>query len=1361
MKYIFTYIAVALFILPCFCGNIYFNHLGNTQGLPQINIMSIYQDETGAMWFGTIEGLCRYNGKETQIFRSSEKYPGLTKNNIMAITGNKKGSIYIKADYDLVEYKIAEEKFHAVLDNNVNEIFYKNGKLWIATNEGIFTYSDEGISLYSSQNNDEGTASVLAVSDDNKVWIGGRRGLKLIDPSGKESKKNNFLQGITINTIYLDKNNNVWAGTYDDGVYKFNEEGKLLAHHYHIPGQNSISNNQVRTIIEDDAGIIWIGTFFGLNSFDPETEKWTNYIHDDTQPHSLSHSSVFSIYNDKQGTLWIGTYFGGVNYFNPEYDIFQFYNASSTGNNNLSFPFVGKMAEDNNGNLWICTEGGGLNRLNLDSRQFSRYLYDGYDFESVSRYNLKAIYFEPSSNKLYLGIHNGGLCIFDINTNNYKIIRPSLSTKQTLPDYSIRDIKKYKNSLIFLTREGLSRMEINEEVFKPFSEDKELNTIINSKFIYQFHIDKENRLWFSSISTLRRIDLNTLEIKEYTYEKNNPNSIGKFRITSILETKNGDLFFGTIGSGLFRYCPETDSFENYTEENKSQISNFCYYISELPAGNLMLLHNDGFSIFDPKRKNTIYRSPNNFPITGFFEGSSAYITRNNEIFIGGTNGMASVNESKLINITTTDYPVYFDKLFINNKYVCPGDGTNVLRQTLPFCSEINLKYNQNNIAIEYATSNYSQADILNYEYKLENFDSEWNRASSNTIIYTNINPGEYNLLLREINPQINNEGVKIQALRINISPPLYKTALAYIIYLILFLTTIVGIIRFFVWRSQINSALEMERKEKEQNEKLNQMKFKFFTNISHELRTPLTLIIAQTESLLNTKNLEHNLKDKISKVLNNASHMRGLISELLDFRKQEQGYYDLKVEEVYLPDYIMDIYQAFTEYAKKHNISYKFEFPHEEEITVFIDKNQFKKAIYNLLSNAFKYTSDGGEITIRLHVDEYVSIEIEDNGIGISADALSRIFERFYQVEYRTSGFSLGTGIGLALTKEIVESHHGEIKVRSTVNEGSIFEIKLLKGHQHFESRDLKNITSLEITDIENKPIEEKNQNIQEEKELTDYNLNNNDNTDSPFSILIVEDNEELLMLLADAFSPKYKVFTATNGRVGLEMATEIIPDIILSDIMMPEMTGKEMCYKIKNTINLSHIPVVLLTSQDSVDQTIEGYMFGADDYVVKPFNMEILKTRCISLVKNRKLLYRNISNAEKSSIPYDIQSEHEEKFINKATEIIKQNFDNPDFDMNMLASELGIGRNRMYAKIKEITNLTPNEFTLNLKLQESVDMLKNYLHLNISEISIALGFSSTKYFSRCFKTYYGITPAQWRKDNVEKNYTSDETEDE
>lgn len=1324
-------IVLALLLFPLqVWGQIHFNRLDRSNLLPQINIMSIYQDETGAMWFGTTGGLCRYNGFSTQVFRSSPEYPGLTRNNILSITGGDDGAVYIRAGYDLIRYDVAGESFTRI-GEGVSGIFHALDRLWVNVGESIYTWSEQEnmMSLWSGSGGMRGNVTALWVSDGGDVWAGGDGGLKVSRASKGGAESRLVLEGVDVYSLCIDSEGLVWVGTEDSGIYVLNGDGSMKWRFSHIPGQNSISHDFVRTIIEDERGDILAGTFFGLNSFDRNTGLWTNHIHDDTLPGSLSHSSVYAVYRDAQNTIWVGTYFGGVNYFNRRSDIFEYYNASSTDKSRLSFPFVGRMTEDGDGNLWICTEGGGLNRFDPRTRQFSRYLYYERGRTGVEAgYNLKGICYDPESNKLYIGIHNAGMFVFDVATRTGAPI-----------DHSewLWGMQPYRGSIIALTKQGLHRIEGNRIL--PFSDDGFLTALVNRTPPSSFFIDSGDRIWMSTGAGLRRVDIVTGEEKYYLHDDAYSRSFGKFDVTSFVETRQGEVFFGTLGSGLFRYSPETDDFDNYTEANGSVSGDFNFHISEMGDGNLLLLHDKTFSIFDPAIGATVYRSAGNFPLTGFFEGNSSYITRGGEIFIGGVNGLVSVEESRLATTSPTHYAVYFDRLLLGGTPVTPGDDTKILSKTLPLTDAISLRHNQNNFSIEFASSDYSQHDtVQDYEYILEGLDTEFHSVSSNMITYTNINPGKYNLVIRKISPVKNGDDRMTRSLAITIKPPFYGTTFAYIIYALLSAAILAGIIFFLMWRYRINTSLEMERKENENNERMNQMKLGFFTNISHEFRTPLTLIMAQIEHILSTNHLEPALQRNISKVHDNATHMRELITELLDFRKMEQGFHELKIEQVEMVTYIKDIYLSFTEYADKHDIRYRYDFPRQGAMWGHIDRVQLKKAIYNLLSNAFKYTPDGGEITVRLKVDERIHIVVEDNGIGISSEALSRIFERFYQAEYRTSGFSLGTGIGLALTKMIIEKHMGEISVSSTLDEGSIFDIALQTGYSHFEEV----MPPQQPITVQADPGDEQ-EDVRQSVDSTD----DDPASDQLCLILIVEDNEQMRSLLVEIFSPKYRVLTAVNGRQGLEMAEEHLPDIILSDVMMPEMSGREMCRRIKNDMKLSHIPVVMLTSLDSADQTVEGYMFGADDYVVKPFNVEILKARCSSMVKSRQRLYHHMIRSREVA-GQEIKSEQEAQFMERVTEIIRANFDNPEFDMNMLASELCIGRNKLYISIKDISGMTPNEFALVTKLRESTVFLKNHQHLNISEIADRLGFSSLKYFSKCFKTFYGVSPARWRKDN-------------
>jgi signal transduction histidine kinase/ligand-binding sensor domain-containing protein/DNA-binding response OmpR family regulator len=1313
-------------------NDIYFYHLGARDGLSQVNIMSIYQDEFGAMWFGSTEGLNRYNGREVEVFRPSQDRVGLSQNTIYQIYGNKAGAIYLRNGRDLARYDVYTQQFESIQQGNVHAISYQHNTLWIALGNRIMLYDEQHRQLeeYLSLNNDIPLITAILPAKNETIWIGTLQGLFAISKEKPENQKP-IIENIYITTIYQDNNENIWVGTVENGVYRINSSGNIVNYRHQF-GVNSISNNQIRDFVEDNAGNIWVATFYGLNMFNPQTGEWTQSINNDNISHSLSHSSVFSLYKDKQGTIWVGTYFGGVNYFNPDADIFRFYEPKSNLSNHLSFPFVGNMTEDKHGNLWVCTEGGALNRLNLQTRQFTRYTLN----KSDEGYNQKAIWYRADKDLLYIGTHNEGLIIFDIKTKTARILTRN-EAPNSLPNNIINEMQFYDGSLYLMTQSGFVRMDIDTEEFFPMSENPAVRGIGRGTF----YIDSKSRLWGTISAGVRKIDLKTGDSKDYNYDSENDRSIGRFSVMNIFETDKGELFFATLGSGIFRYNPLSDDFDSFTEEKDGLLSNYCYYISQAPSGKLILLHNKGFAFFNPENPSeNLFRSSSAFPVAGFNNGNTAYVTRDEEIFIGGINGLVSFMESDLDKIYK-DYNLFFDKLFINNERVFPGDRFDVLQKTLPLYSRIELKHSQNNITIEFATSNFVRAMTPTFEYKLEGFDKVWLPAETKMISYTNLNTGTYTLHVREISSASEGDRKEI-SLIIRIKPPFYLTTVAFIIYTGLAILLIIGILRFYLWRTNLKATLEFERKEKERIEELNQTKLSFFTNVSHEFRTPLTLIIGQLETLLIQNDLTLKMQNRLMKIHKNTNHLQTLISELLDFQKQELGFQKLSIRSVELVSYLKEIYDSFQDYAANKRIKYKMDYL-DEEIFVYIDSLHFRKAIYNLLSNAFKYTASGGEIKLKVRRKESeVFIQVIDTGVGIPPESTSKIFDRFYQLEYRSSGLTLGTGIGLALTKEIVMSHKGKISVESTPNEGSIFTIALQTGIAHFTNEELnyKEIdinTGLKKNDIRvfNDDedlilIEEKIENVEGEKPV----------------VVLVDDNEALLETLTEPLSAYYNIYTATNGREGLDLVYKLHPDLLISDVVMPEMSGKELCYRLKNNVITSHIPIVLLTAQAIDSQIVDGYLFGADAYITKPFNMKVLISQCNNLIKNRQLLYKKFANQAESVTFSNAVVEQDQVLINKTIKIIKENFKNADFDMNQLAVKIGVGRSKLYSKIKEATGFTPNELTLNIKLQEAADLLDNNLGMNISEIAFELGFSSSKYFTKCFKAFYGMAPMDWRK---------------
>ena len=641
--------------------------------------------------------------------------------------------------------------------------------------------------------------------------------------------------------------------------------------------------------------------------------------------------------------------------------------------------------------------------------------------------------------------------------------------------------------------------------------------------------------------------------------------------------------------------------------------------------------------------------------------------------------------------------------------------------------------------MEFATFNYNSDRNRLFEYYLDGFDKVWTQTSGTTVTYTNLPPGDYTLKVRSME---NKESLKDAiCLNIHVSAPFYATIWAYLFYVLCLTALMVAFVRFKTRQAALRSSLEFERKEKERIEELNQVKLRFFTNISHEFRTPLTLILGQIEVLMQM-DLGTTVYNRIQRIYKNAWHMRNLISELLDFRKQEQGYLKLRVEEQNLVTFTRQIYMCFYEYAQKKEITYRFDSV-EETISVWFDPIQLQKVIFNLLSNAFKYTSNKGNITVEVRkVASQAVVSVCDTGIGIPVEHISKIFDRFYQTDNASSSssFTLGTGIGLALAKGIMNMHHGKIEVESTVGEGTKFILSLPLGNRHFSDEEMAVTEGRESLIIPETSVSSYGQLMAEEIKEPE-SQKNIDEEDKP-TILLVDDNTELLSMLEDIFLPMYNVYTACNGREGLEMAQQIQPDLIVSDVIMPEMSGKDLCYKIKTNVELSHISVVLLTAQTSVEYVVEGLMFGADDYITKPFNIKVLVARCNNLIKNKKRLIAHYAGKVITESPVaEAINEKDKELLTKCVNIVRENFENPDFDVTALASELCMGRSKLYMQFKQMTGLTPNEFILKVKLDEAMSLLTEHPELNITEISVRLGFSSPRYFSKSFKAFFGIAP--------------------
>lgn len=1337
-------IIISLIMLLGFCSGIYpiyFKHIGMQEGLSQLSVMAIYQDQLGRMWFGTEEGISIYNGVQTIVYKPSEYYRENTNpigNQTHFIAGDKDGNVFFDSDNALIRYDIRTQKFSCLRESGVVGISSIKGVIWVGATDSLFTWNPETEKLDFAMKLEYSNQRLTCMKEDSngQYWIGTTDGLYV----KKEGEPlTSVIPGEDIYCLYEDSRYNLWISIRMNGMYKKDVYGNFTRYRYDPSNPNNISSNQVRDFTEDNFGNIWIGTFTGLNKYNPISGKFEVYARNPL-PGSMTHSSVFPIYKDRQGTIWLGTYYGGVNYFNPETDLFTVYTANNARNDCLNYPFVGKMVEDKDDNVWICTEGGGLHFFDRKTKTFTYFMADE-NRNSIAHNNLKAIAYSPERNKLYIGTHTGGLSIYDIKNKKFKNPYFEDPSYAVIAGDRINNMCIYNDELICTGPKGIFKMNLDTEKVSPLFDSGKYygNTC--------FWVDSKGYLWLAYGKGVWKINLKD-ETDQIQF-RSGENGLGAFPISQIIEDKQGRIFLGTRGSGLFYYDENKNQFIGYTTENSFIASNYCYELALSTIDQLVITGDKGITFFDPDQNLfKVVELGTALPLSGINTGCGILVCRNGEIFVGSSNGMATFFEQQLFN-STKDYQLFFSDLYINNEPVIANDHNKVLNTALPYTREIELAHNQNNLILTFTSNNYvNTLKKAAYEYMLEGFDKKWVPSKDNNISYTNLNPGKYTLIVREIQYDPNQEHPRTIKMDIHIHSPWYASKLAYFLYLVLIASILYSFYRFKKSQFMLQTSLEMERKEKEAIEELNQAKLQFFSNISHEFRTPLTLIISQIELLLQSSSLSPSVYNKLLKVYRNTYHMRNLISELLDFRKLEQGHMKLKVYEQNIVPFLKEIYLSFYEYASSRSITYKFTAP-EDDIPCWFDPKQMQKVFYNLLSNAFKYTKPNATIEMILESKEKeVIIKVIDNGVGINKEDIDKIFDRFYQAENGISNITKtpSTGIGLALTKNIIELHHGTIQVESTPGYGSIFIVRLLKGSAQFTDTER---TQEKLEDQQDSLVPDTVAFTDHMEEFTDTDQKDMliiEGDDSPRSILLVEDNEELLQILNSLFSPTYRVILARNGKEGLEKAREERPDIIVSDVMMPEMSGTEMCMKIKNDFDVCHIPVVLLTALTSAEQSIEGLQRGADDYINKPFNAKVLQARCNNLVRNRIILQKKFSQQKDFDAQSLASNPIDQKFLDTVNSIIEKNLDNIDFDMNMMARELGLSRSSLYAKFKALTGMTPNDFVLNCKLKRAATMLVNSPDLQIADISDQLGFGSPRYFTRCFKAQFEITPAEYRK---------------
>lgn len=1310
--------------------DVYFSKIGIEEGLSQLSVMTIYQDELGSMWFGTREGLNIYDGNRITILQpTGESENALSGNLIKEIQGNAQGLVFIHTQNGIDQYDLKTGTITHIVTIQVNAMSYGNNRLWYAKDNRIFHVSNGQSIFFSEIDSDAQISAILPVSG-NRLYVGTiTSGIFVIDQNKNIERLLPHCSRVA--SLFEDSEKNVWVSTWENGAYMITPDHAIVNYRrYRKDPADGLSSDFARTVCEDENGDIWIGTKEGLNKLDRASARFHHYDSEINNDKSLSNESVWSLYKDNGGNLWVGTYFGGANYFNPKSNGYTFHDLANGSFANKPFPIISEIIPYNDSITFLCTEGDGLILYHTRNKTYAQ-------IAALENDNIKSAWLDRDDNLLFLGLHLGGLCILDLNgmkLKRYSHIRTDLNQSNI-----VRRILPWHDKYLIATYNGLYIFDREEETFSVFSE--ELHQHVT--YFVDIAIDKQNNLWVASRGVFK-YNITTKEVRQFFHDPANSQSLSNINASKLFIDSQDRLWVATSGGGVNLYNPDGMAFFRFTSRNTNLKNDYVSNITESPLGYLYLTTTRGLSYINPANNEVVnFASKDGITLNSLFNGGIA-AKPDGEIYVAGMNGMVTFYEQDILE-SLKPVNLYFSNLWVNNREVIP-ENSGLLTETLPFTRHVKFNHKQSILKFEFSSDHITALDRYRYQYRIKGLSNEWVslREGLHEVNLMNLDAGHYILELTALSLN-SKETAGTTSIAFRVTPPFYRSTWAYILYLLAGVALILFYIRYLKYKIRLQSSLEYEKKEKAHIEEVNQSKLRFFTNISHEFRTPLTLITSQVDMLLQQKNLHPGISNRILSISRNAAMLTSLINELLDFRKIDNEKMPIKAGEYNVVQFVHEIYLSFEEYAEVQKIDFSFH-TMEETILLWFDQNQMQKVFFNLISNAFKYTPKGGKIAITISQDEKkVDISVKDSGIGISAENKNKIFDQFYQISTIAESIGTtipGTGLGLALTKGILEAHHAVINVESEVNKGSNFEVILLKGSDHFSDTEKiipENRDQISIRKIQNYLPE-----IRYDLE-TDSGENVKSNLERKNSILIVEDNEELLQVLYHVFEPVYHVFTATNGEEGLARTIEKQPDIVLSDLMMPHMSGSEMCLKIKTNFTVSHIPVVLLTAQTAVESNIESLKLGADDYITKPFDVAVLLARCNNLVNGRRILQEKFAHSTDIS-PYTLASnEMDRNFLEKANRVIEENIANPDFGVNEFSREMNLGRTSLFHKIKGITGQTPNDFMITLKMKKATFLLTNHPELNISDITYRLGFNSPKYFSKCFKEQFGMPPTDFK----------------
>ncbi len=1357
-----------------------YNFFTIDEGIPKSAITTILQDNEGLIWIATYgEGLYKYNGTDLKAYKhNTNDSTSINSSIVNTLYIDSKQNIWVGTDEGLNVYdktldifrhvKIAESK-----SNHKNLPIFSigedsNGTLFIGTpTYGLYKLDPKNLNSIEIKDETKAKGSSSVINSivplaNGDILIGSNLGLFIYDKKQNVLKRKKFITksglqevNYSIQSILIDKNEDLLIGTFTKGLLKIKKE----SNGYYTTELFDFTDKRIFDIILlKDNSIICATENDGLFILDSLGNPIDNYKYNKSETNSIRSNSIWSVFVDEQERIWLGYYNKGIGVYDKLYDKFSNIQSLPYSVNSLQSPSVTGIVQSSDHHLYIAMDGGGIDKYNPVTKEFYHFSDNNtdaiLDFEKL---DVQTLYLDKSEN-LWAGTWSSGIYYLPKGGNsfvNYSIE----STNGSLTSNSITSFSEDSDGTLWIATYfgGLHSYNPESKEFQNYS-NKSFNTSLGIEgHIRTVIVDHNDNIWIGGPNGLVKTHMSTdKKIESELLNKflsKNSEIKGPINVRALYEDKSHNIWVGTYGKGLCKINIEQNEIEWYNTDNGLLLENISSIIED-DNNNVWISGETGLAKLNIETNEFSNYNREDGLLANNFNFNAVAKDRNGLLYFGNYEGIDYFHPDNIIQ-NDNKPKLYFTDLKLFNKTMTPIQENSPIQKSISEVEQLTLKPNQFVFTIEFAAINFTRANNNEYAYYLEGFEENWNYVgNTRSATYTNLSPGDYIFHVKASN----NDGVWTEnplTLPITILAPWWETKWAIFSYLVLFIGLALLINWFLHKRIEEKRILKFERAQRLQEEILNEKKIQFFTNISHEFRTPLTLIINPIMDILeNNKNkIDKGLQEKHNIIFRNAQRLKNLIDELMDFRKLNMNKLTLNASQIDAFNFIKEIVEHFQEEAFEKNILLSTE-TDGKDFDFWGDPGLLEKVIYNLLSNAFKATPENGVISIGVYeykekvvfplVDpkqavEAIEIIIEDTGSGIGQEDLEHIFERFYRAKDRNQQYygGSGTGIGLELVQSFVQLHKGVVKVESSEGEGTKFTLLFALGNEHLKNPETAIPLSVKQPIKDNIGIENS---VESRVNATDFNHLNQ----SKKTVLIVEDNIELRNYLKNRLRPNYNVAEAHNGTKGYEMAIKGIPDIIITDVIMPEMDGLEFSEKIKKDIRTSHIPIIMLTAKAMDSDKIKGIDSGADAYMNKPFDMKLLKSYLKRLIESRQqFLGNNINDKHKITL-LENTTTIDKSFIQKVLDYINDNISESNLNVEHLADDMSLSRSQLYRKIKALTGMTVNELIRKVRLERAKQLLESGSE-SVSEVGFKVGFSSASYFSKCFKNEFGMLPTEMK----------------